>query len=152
MADTPQEIHSVLTEARVFPPPEEFSRRAHIRSMQDYQRLWDEAARDPEKYWGDRGREELYWKEPFRTVLDWKPPHARWYVEGRTNLAYNCLDRHLPARVQHADLEAPVERAERDRRARRAGAEHRHRRLRHRRPAPPSARTRSQAHGPARAY
>ncbi|NOK22997.1 acetate--CoA ligase [Corallococcus carmarthensis] len=95
MANT-QEIVSVLTESRVFPPPEDFSRRAHIRSMQDYQRLWDEAAKDPDKYWGDRAREELYWKEPFQTVLDWKPPHARWFVEGKTNLAYNCLDRHLP--------------------------------------------------------
>ncbi|NBD08532.1 acetate--CoA ligase [Corallococcus silvisoli] len=95
MADT-QEIVSVLTESRVFPPPEDFSRRAHIRGMQDYQRLWDEAAKDPEKYWGDRAREELFWKQPFQTVLDWKPPHARWFVEGKTNLAYNCLDRHLP--------------------------------------------------------
>ncbi|MBN8231489.1 acetate--CoA ligase [Corallococcus macrosporus] len=95
MAD-PQEIVSVLTESRVFPPPKEFSERAHIRGMADYQRLWDEAAKDPDKYWGDRAREELYWKEPFQTVLDWKPPHARWFVEGKTNLAYNCLDRHLP--------------------------------------------------------
>jgi acetyl-CoA synthetase len=91
-----QEITSVLSEARVFPPPAEFSRRAHIRSMEDYRRLWDEAAKDPEAYWGARAREELYWKEPFRTVLEWKPPHARWFIEGRTNLAYNCLDRHLP--------------------------------------------------------
>ncbi|MCE9666762.1 acetate--CoA ligase [Myxococcus stipitatus] len=98
MAETQHEIVSVLTEARVFPPPEAFSQRAHLKSMADYQRLWDEAARDPEKYWGDRAREELYWKEPFRTVLDWKPPHARWFVEGRTNLAYNCLDRHLATR------------------------------------------------------
>ncbi|WP_375760605.1 acetate--CoA ligase [Corallococcus exercitus] len=92
----PHEIVSVLTESRVFPPPREFSERAHIRGMEDYQRLWDEAAKDPDKYWGDRAREELYWKEPFQTVLDWKPPHARWFVEGKTNLAYNCLDRHLP--------------------------------------------------------
>ncbi|WP_223635012.1 acetate--CoA ligase [Corallococcus sp. EGB] len=92
----PQGIDSLLTESRVFPPSEDFSRRAHIRSMQDYQRLWDEAAKDPDTYWGARAREELYWKEPFQTVLDWKPPHARWFVEGKTNLAYNCLDRHLP--------------------------------------------------------
>jgi acetyl-CoA synthetase len=98
MAESQQEIQSVLTENRVFPPPEAFSQRAHIRSMEDYRRLWDEAAKDPEKYWGDRAREELYWKEPFRTVLDWKPPHARWFVEGRTNVAYNCLDRHLGTR------------------------------------------------------
>jgi acetyl-CoA synthetase len=92
----PQEIQSVLTENRVFPPPEEFSRRAHIRSMEDYRRLWDEAAANPEAYWGARAREELYWKEPFQTVMEWKPPHVRWFIEGRTNLAYNCLDRHLP--------------------------------------------------------
>jgi len=98
MAESQHEIQSVLTENRVFPPPEAFSQRAHIRSMEDYRKLWDEAAKDPEKYWGDRAREELYWKEPFRTVLDWKPPHARWFIEGRTNLAYNCLDRHLGTR------------------------------------------------------
>ncbi|WP_237079389.1 acetate--CoA ligase [Myxococcus xanthus] len=98
MAASKHEIHSVLTEARVFPPPEAFARRAHIRSMEQYQQLWDEAAKDPDKYWGDRAREELYWKAPFQTVLDWKPPHARWFVEGKTNLAYNCLDRHLATR------------------------------------------------------
>ncbi|ATB46926.1 acetate--CoA ligase [Corallococcus macrosporus] len=98
MADSKHEIHSVLTEARVFPPPEAFAQRAHIRSMAQYQQLWDEAARDPDRYWGERAREELYWKEPFQTVLDWKPPHARWFVEGKTNLAYNCLDRHLATR------------------------------------------------------
>ncbi|NTX13237.1 acetate--CoA ligase [Myxococcus sp. CA056] len=98
MAETHQEIVSVLTEARVFPPPQAFSQRALLKSMEDYQRLWDEAARNPDKYWGDRAREELYWKEPFQTVLEWKPPHARWFVEGRTNLAYNCLDRHLATR------------------------------------------------------
>ncbi|MCP3141286.1 acetate--CoA ligase [Pyxidicoccus xibeiensis] len=98
MAETQHEIQSVLTETRVFPPPEAFSRSAHIRSMEDYQRLWAEAEKNPDKYWGDRAREELYWKEPFRTVLDWQPPHAKWFVEGRTNLTYNCLDRHLAKR------------------------------------------------------
>ncbi|MFY0574523.1 acetate--CoA ligase [Cystobacter fuscus] len=101
MAETPrpnpQALESVLVENRLFPPPEDFSRRAHIGSMEDYRRLWDEAEKNPEAYWGARAREELYWKEPFQTVLEWKPPHARWFVEGRTNLAYNCLDRHLPA-------------------------------------------------------
>jgi acetyl-CoA synthetase len=92
------QIDSVLSESRVFPPPAEFSRRAHLKSMDDYRRLVEEARRDPQAYWGQRAREELYWKEPFQTVLEWKPPHARWFVEGKTNLTYNCLDRHLPAR------------------------------------------------------
>ena len=102
MASQPEqkrnEIDSVLSESRVFPPPKEFSQRAHIKSMQDYELLRDQARRDPEAYWGQRGREELFWKEPFKTVLEWKPPHAKWYVEGRTNLSYNCLDRHLGTR------------------------------------------------------
>jgi len=91
MAEAPrppsQALESVLIENRVFPPSEDFTRRAHLRGMEDYRRLWDEAAKDPEAYWGARAREELYWKEPFQTVLDWKPPHVRWFVEGRTNLA-----------------------------------------------------------------
>jgi acetyl-CoA synthetase len=102
MAEAPRpsshELSSVLVENRVFPPPGEFASRAHIRGMEDYRRLWDEAEKDPEAYWGARAREELYWKEPFKTVLDWKPPNARWFVEGRTNLAYNCVDRHLDER------------------------------------------------------
>src|SRR5712692_8531925 len=89
-------IDSVLSEARDFPPPESFSRNAHIKSMAECRRLWDEAYKDPNAFWGARGREEIYWKAPFKTVLDWKPPHARWYLEGTTNLSYNCLDRHLP--------------------------------------------------------
>ncbi len=97
MTDSLQ-IDSVLREQRVFPPPAEFQLRAHLKSMDDYRRLSEEARRDPDAYWGARGREELFWKEPFKTVLEWKPPHARWFLEGKTNLAYNCLDRHLATR------------------------------------------------------
>ncbi|MBX5482150.1 MAG: acetate--CoA ligase [Myxococcaceae bacterium] len=95
MSGQPKEISSVLLEQRVFPPPPAFSKQAHIQSLEQYRALYDQALADPERYWGDRAREELYWKEPFQTVLDWKPPHARWFVEGKTNLAWNCLDRHL---------------------------------------------------------
>jgi acetyl-CoA synthetase len=91
-------ITSVMSEQRVFPPPKEFAAKAHIRSLDEYRRLYEEAERDPEGYWAARAREELYWKEPFRTVLEWKPPHARWFVEGKTNLAYNAIDRHLATR------------------------------------------------------
>src|SRR4051812_23034467 len=89
------EIESVLSEARVFPPDASFSKRAHIKSLDDYRKLCDEARRDPDAYWGARAREELYWKEPFKTVLEWKPPNARWFIEGKTNVSYNCLDRNL---------------------------------------------------------
>jgi len=96
MADsTSPEITSVLTEGRVFPPPPEFSRGAHIKSMEQYRELAAQAERDPEGYWGARGKEEIFWKTPFQKVLEWKPPFAKWYVGGTTNLSYNCLDRHL---------------------------------------------------------
>jgi acetyl-CoA synthetase len=106
MADpTSPEITSVLTEGRVFPPPPEFSRHAHIKSMEQYRELAAQAERDPEAYWGARGKEEIFWKTPFQKVLEWKPPFAKWYVGGTTNLSYNCLDRHL---ATHGDKTALI--------------------------------------------
>ena len=90
------DIESVLSEGRVFPPPESFVRNAHLKSMAEYKRLCDEAQKDLSGFWGARAREELYWRTPFKTGLEWNAPHARWFVEGTTNLTYNCLDRHLP--------------------------------------------------------
>src|SRR4051812_33953100 len=98
LAGMTDSLDSMQKETRVFPPPAAFAQRAHIPSMEAYSALCAEADADPDAYWGARGREELFWKVPFQTVLEWKPPHARWYVEGRTNLAYNCLDRHLAER------------------------------------------------------
>ncbi len=98
------EIHSVLSERRLFPPPPGFAARAHIRSLEDYRRLCAEAERDPEAYWGARGREEIEWKEPFTRVLEWNAPHAKWFLGGKLNLSWNCLDRHLPARADQVAL------------------------------------------------
>ena len=91
------EIQSVLKEARVFPPPAEFSRRAHVKSLADYQRLCEEAAADPEGYWA-RVAGELQWERKWTQVLDWRPPFSKWFVGGKLNLAVNCIDRHLDAR------------------------------------------------------
>ena len=93
-----KEISTVLSENRVFQPPADFSARAHLRSMADYRALCAEADADPDAYWSKRAREELFWQTPFTQVLEWKPPHARWFLGGKTNLAFNCLDRHLKTR------------------------------------------------------
>src|SRR4051812_18577421 len=98
MATSPHEIHSVLTEKRVFEPPREFSKAARIRNMEEYRKLCAEADSNPDAYWAARGREELYWKEPFRTTMEWNAPNVKWYLGGKTNLSYNCLDRHLEKR------------------------------------------------------
>ena len=99
MSDKPQDpstttIKSVLTETRVFPPPEEFSAKAHIKGIEEYRRLCVEAEANPEAYWA-RQAERLHWFRQWEKVLEWDLPFAKWYVGGTTNVAYNCLDRHL---------------------------------------------------------
>jgi acetyl-CoA synthetase len=87
-------IESVLQEDRVFPPPPEFSAKAHIKSEAELERLRAEAHADPEAFWA-RMAEELHWFKKWDTVLKWDPPHAEWFGGGKINLSYNCLDRHL---------------------------------------------------------
>ncbi len=78
-----------------FAPSAEFSAHALIRSRNDLNALCERAAREPEEFWGELARQELHWFEPFQRVLQWEAPFARWFVGGRTNVAYNCIDRHL---------------------------------------------------------
>ena len=91
---SPASIDSVLQESRSFAPPAEFSQKAHIKSLADYERLYAEAERDPEAFWGKIAR-ELHWFKPWDKVLEWKAPWAKWFAGGQLNLSYNCLDRHV---------------------------------------------------------
>ena len=88
------DIESVLKEGRVFPPPAEFSQRAHIGTAADYERWTRLAEEEPERFWSEIAS-ELTWFSPWRSVLEWKAPFAKWFVGATTNVAYNCLDRHL---------------------------------------------------------
>jgi acetyl-CoA synthetase len=87
-------IESLQHEDRVFPPPPSFAESAHIKTMEELERLRTEASADPEGFWA-RMAEELHWFKKWDTVLKWEPPHAEWFVGGKTNVSYNCLDRHL---------------------------------------------------------
>jgi acetyl-CoA synthetase len=87
-------IDSVLTEHRVFECSEEFRSKAHIRSMDEYDRLYKEAETNPEKFWGEIAS-QLHWFKPWDKVLDWNCPWAKWFTGGEINLSYNCLDRHV---------------------------------------------------------
>src|SRR5580693_3045921 len=87
-------IDSTLDEQRSFPPPAEFSQKAQIKSLAEYEALYKESVEQPEKFWA-RAAEELHWFKKWDKVLEWNPPWAKWFVGGQINLSYNCLDRHV---------------------------------------------------------
>ncbi|MCX8071687.1 MAG: acetate--CoA ligase [Candidatus Binatia bacterium] len=87
------DIESVLREQRVFHPPAEFSARANL-GRAEYEARVRQAQEDLEGYWADIAG-ELEWFARWSKVLEWKPPFAKWFVGGTTNLAHNCIDRHL---------------------------------------------------------
>jgi acetyl-CoA synthetase len=92
MAET--NIESLLKEQRVFPPDPAFSKTAHISSIEAYNTLSSRASEDPEGFWAEIAS-QLHWFEPWTKVLDWNVPFAQWFVGGKTNISYNCIDRHL---------------------------------------------------------
>ena len=91
--NTNPNLSSTLREHRVFPPPAEFAAKAHIRSLAEYEEIYKRSVEDPEAFWADAAR-ELHWFTPWTRVLDWNLPWAKWFVGGKINLCYNCIDRH----------------------------------------------------------
>ena len=86
-------MDSLLRENRVFPPPPEFAAKANIKSMAEYEAMYAKSIADPENFWAEAAA-ELDWFAPWTKVLDWQVPHAKWFVGGKLNLSYNCVDRH----------------------------------------------------------
>ena len=87
------DLESSLRETRVFPPPEEFAAHAHIGSFAEYKALYAQSIADPEAFWAEAAK-NLDWFQPFTKVLEWNLPWAKWFVGGKLNLSYNCVDRH----------------------------------------------------------
>ena len=87
-----QELGQLL-EQEIFPPPDEFRERAVYSDPS----IYDEAERDPEGFWAQQA-EDLHWFQKWDQVLDWSnPPFAKWFLGGKLNVSYNCLDRHVEA-------------------------------------------------------
>ncbi len=80
----------LLKEKRTFSPPASFRKRAVVRDDSIHRK----AKRDPEKFWASIAS-ELHWEKRWKKVLDWKIPYAKWFVGGKINISFNCLDRHL---------------------------------------------------------
>jgi len=97
----PQEVMTDSgTNERKFNPPAEFSRRAHIKSLDEYRRMYDRSINDPEGFWGEIAG-GFFWKQKWTKVreYDFKSKiDIQWFVGGKTNVTYNCLDRHLAQR------------------------------------------------------
>jgi acetyl-CoA synthetase len=93
-------ITSVLNETRVFSPPRQFSSQAHIGSLDQYEAMWIRARDDPEGFWAEQAQ-ALVWEKSWEKVLDWQPPFAKWFVGGRLNASYNCVDRHCTGPTQN---------------------------------------------------
>ena len=91
MSDAPSgaAIETMFLEERRYPPPEEFAAQANAQP--------DIYERDFEEFWETEARERVTWFEPFTELLDWQPPYAKWYVGGKLNVCFNCVDRHVEA-------------------------------------------------------
>ena len=86
-------IEDYYVEDRTFPPSETFRNNALIADRS----LYAEAQEDRLGFWARQARELVTWFEDFETVLEWDLPFAKWFVEGKLNISYNCLDRHVEA-------------------------------------------------------
>lgn len=89
-----QRISSVLNEERIFAPSESFAASARISGQRALSALVRQADADVVSFWEERAK-ELAWFSPWKKPFVWKHPHAQWFIGGKTNLAMNCLDRHL---------------------------------------------------------
>ena len=99
MSDLNSQTPDAAEEAQVVIEPTEYVRQeSWINSFETYQELYKQSIEDPEEFWAQQAKQFLYWKEPWTKVLDWdfkENPHANWFIGGKTNVSYNCIDRHL---------------------------------------------------------
>ena len=94
--DKKNSINNILEEKRIFPPSKEFSDKANIKSLNELLSLKKQALDNPLEFWESYARSEIDWFEPFQTVLDSQnAPFFKWFKEGKLNITYNCLDRHI---------------------------------------------------------
>ena len=90
-------IDVLLKEKRHFPPPKEVSDRAYIKSMAEYETMYKRSIEDPEGFWAEIAEQNITWFKKWERVLDYnfEKPYIKWFIGGKLNASYNCLDRHL---------------------------------------------------------
>jgi len=87
---------SMMEEKRVFPPSKEFSEKAQVKSLAEYQKFYDRSIKDPAGFWGERAEQIDWFKKWDKVVVeDFANAKHEWFVGGKLNASYNCIDRHL---------------------------------------------------------
>jgi acetyl-CoA synthetase len=79
----------------VYEPSVEFRRRAQVQGKDARRELCRQADEHPEDFWGQLAETEMFWFQKWNSVLEWHPPFVKWFTGGKTNISFNCLDRHL---------------------------------------------------------
>ena len=94
--DKKNSINNILEEKRIFPPSKKFAENSNISTQEELLSLKNQASDNPIQFWESFAKSELDWFEPFQTVLDNEnAPFLKWFKEGKLNITYNCLDRHI---------------------------------------------------------
>jgi acetyl-CoA synthetase len=91
--DHEEALSALHHESRRFPPPAEIAANANAQPG-----IYAEAAKDPLAFWEEQAR-KLTWSTPWTQVLEWNLPFAKWFVGGKLNVSFNCVDRHVDAGI-----------------------------------------------------
>ncbi|HLD69589.1 MAG TPA: AMP-binding protein, partial [Candidatus Omnitrophota bacterium] len=100
VASAPKEktktVQALLTENRIFKPSQKFKEQAHITDT----KIYEKAKKNPQAFWAKQSQ-ALDWFQEWNKILDWKPPFAKWFVGGKLNACYNCVDRHIESKTRN---------------------------------------------------
>lgn len=97
---------TMAVEGKKIAPSAAFAAKAHVKSMDEYQKMYDRSIKDPDGFWSEVAG-QFYWKQKWSKVREYSfnlPVSIKWFIGGKTNISYNCLDRHLEKRANQTAI------------------------------------------------
>ncbi len=106
MSENKSGMKSLMSETRIFPPPEELRKKAWIKSLDEYKKKWDQSVNDPEGFWLEQAKALDWYKMPTKALeYEWNTKKRiikhTWFEDGELNVSQNCLDRHLGTPIEN---------------------------------------------------